>query len=257
MDPRTIYHNLNPHPALEAGPDSDQPTTPSVASENEVIYRQLLIQGTLAILLPTEDLQNAPLRILVGDIIADLIIGQAVAEKVCEGWFLASAITKAIAVLKASHVSIASPESPENESKARLERFGLLDTDHVEKTTLVSSSQPRVVTTFWLIMHWSYLGVTAIWFITQGIFHARHLPNRYRPAPSAGGSLKASPALLVSDQPDQSPRPVLAYSISKFCSTLIRLNDRMPWLGSAIQFCQHVLLAGSGQLATTNSVFDR
>lgn len=256
IDPRATYHSLNPHPALEPVPIVSNGHIALGPTQEERAYRQLLVNGTLAVLLPTEDLQNAPLRILVSDIIADLILGQVVAEKVCEGWFIHDAIVKAVAFSKQRMEPRSSGKQLHDDPKTRLEQYGLLNTDNDSKPQK-TLDRSNITKWFWLILQWMYLAATSLRFVMQGLSSARHLPKRLRPSSSSSGSLKASPATPIADNYDQSPRPVLAYGASNFVSTLIRLPDRMPWLSGTITFGQHILLAGSGQLAATNSVLDR
>ena len=71
--PWPVYHALNPHPALSPIPNPNDPDACAEQSANETLYFQLLVQGVLAVLLPTEDLENDCLRTLVGDGIADLV----------------------------------------------------------------------------------------------------------------------------------------------------------------------------------------
>ena len=72
-------------------------------ARNEAMYRQLLVQGALAALLPTEDLENACLRTLVADVIADTILEKSIGGKVSESWFLWSMVSKAVAAHQSVH----------------------------------------------------------------------------------------------------------------------------------------------------------
>lgn len=60
-DFETIFHNLQPHPAL---------TSPETESD----YLRLVADGFLAVLLPTEDLNSDCERTLVREILASLIL---------------------------------------------------------------------------------------------------------------------------------------------------------------------------------------
>ena len=62
--------------------------------ENEAAYRQLLVHGVLAVLLPTEDLENSCLTALVGQIFSEMIIGNGIGGKASEPWLLWEGITK-------------------------------------------------------------------------------------------------------------------------------------------------------------------
>jgi len=60
-DFETIFHNLQPHPALSS-------------PENEADYLRLIADGCLAVLLPTEDLDSDCERTLIREILASLIL---------------------------------------------------------------------------------------------------------------------------------------------------------------------------------------
>ncbi|KOS18322.1 PXA domain protein 1 [Escovopsis weberi] len=81
VDPNEVYHSICPLPALSPVPRADDPTTSALQDENETAYRQLLVQAVLAILLPTEDLENPYLTAIVSQILSELIIGNTVAKK--------------------------------------------------------------------------------------------------------------------------------------------------------------------------------
>ena len=85
---REIYHTLVPHPALTPVPRETDPSTILEQARNEESWRQLLVQGVLAVLLPTEDLENGCLRALVAEIFSDMILGNGVSGKACKPWLL-------------------------------------------------------------------------------------------------------------------------------------------------------------------------
>ena len=100
-DPRVIYHSLTPHPALSSIPEPSKPLEVTEQSEHEVQYRQLLVRSALAVLLPTEDLENACLRTLVADVVGETILGSAIGGKLSEGYFVWSIISKLAELVKA------------------------------------------------------------------------------------------------------------------------------------------------------------
>ena len=100
-EPRLIYHSLWPTPALSPVPGKNDPASVLIQKENEAAYRQLLVEGVLAILLPTEDFENDCLTSLVGQIISEMILGNGIGEKACEPWLLWEGITKMAEVIQA------------------------------------------------------------------------------------------------------------------------------------------------------------
>ncbi|KAI6783838.1 uncharacterized protein J7T54_001714 [Emericellopsis cladophorae] len=91
--PRQVYHSLCPLPFMEPVPQHNEPeSTVAEQEQNESAYRQLLVQGVLTVLLPTEDLENPCLTSLVGQIFSELIIGNIVAKKAAQPWMLWEAI---------------------------------------------------------------------------------------------------------------------------------------------------------------------
>ncbi|RYZ32624.1 MAG: hypothetical protein EOP01_00570, partial [Propionibacteriaceae bacterium] len=67
-------------------PTESVPSATVEQRENESAWRQLLVQGVLAVLLPTEDLENGCLRALVAEIFAEMILGNGISGKACESW---------------------------------------------------------------------------------------------------------------------------------------------------------------------------
>lgn len=81
-------------------PTETDPSSVLEQQQNEAAWRQLLVQGTLAVLLPTEDLENACLRTLVAEVFSELILGNGIGGKACDGWLLWEALTKIIQTLR-------------------------------------------------------------------------------------------------------------------------------------------------------------
>ncbi|TQS32233.1 hypothetical protein Golomagni_07458, partial [Golovinomyces magnicellulatus] len=99
MNPREAYHAMCPLPQLSPVPRDDMPSTKEEQLKNEAEYRQLLVQAILAILLPTEDLENPCLTSLVEQIFSELIIGNNIANKASQPWLLYECICIAARVL--------------------------------------------------------------------------------------------------------------------------------------------------------------
>ncbi len=112
QNPRQIYHSLWPFPPLSPVPDVSSQNSEQL--ENEAAYRELVVQGVLAILLPTEDLENDCLTSLVGQIFSEMVIGGGIGEKACEPWLLWEGITKTAEAIQA--------QLPKSNAQVRVKR---------------------------------------------------------------------------------------------------------------------------------------
>ena len=213
-------------------------------------------------LLPTEDLDNTCLRTLVGDIVADLILGQGISAKACEGWFVHNAMTKVAEVIRAHLKPKATGEEIEVEARSRLERFGLLSSkDEKEQLHSPTKHQSLLGALFWRILQYGYLLSLFIRFVLSGLSQARYLPPRSRSGLSpdyvtkgevASKSPSASSASLGSTH-----RPIVAYRLFTLISTLLDLSTRMPWLTGLLSICQHFTISGPGRFGRTDSLLDK
>lgn len=241
-DPQVIYHNLHPHPGLSPVPDRTQPATVEEQLWHETEYRQLLVQGALAVLLPTEDLENACLRTLVADVIGDTILGNAFGGKVCEGWFIWTSITKIVEAVKARMEPDDTTSTIEIGSRSRLEKFGLLSSEGPENTSVRnrSSGGSAVSTILWSILQCGYLTFVALRFVIVGVVAASSKPPRCSPSTNMSGEKHAPIANTM-----EPPRPILAFRVFSLFSTLFDLPLRMPWLSGSLSLIQHHLLTGA------------
>lgn len=260
-----MYHELNPHPGLSPVPDSTDPDTVIAQSENEAVYRHLLANGTLAVLLPTEDLENSSLRTLVGDILADLILGKEVAGRICEGLFFWEIITK-IATTAVQRKEKEDAQGSSNDAATnQLERFGLLSAQD-ERANAHSASQPKVVVWTWNVLHGLYFSYLILRFIATGLFRVASNPRKGFPhgtgvpfpavTPGHQGKRDTESPLSSSDGGARK-RPVLDYRLFPMASQLLGVPRRMPWLSGVLALSQHMILAGPGRLGDTDGVLDR
>lgn len=247
---REIYHALNPHPGLSPVPDPSDANSVAQQRDSEAIYRRLLVNGVLTVLLPTEDLENACLRTLLSDILSDLILGNQVSERVCEGWFVWETTTKLLDMLSRDkdgrEAGAAETKSPRPN---RLHQFNLLgNTDNDNDTT---SSQPSGW--IWLILQYAFYAYVTLRFIVVGLFRkasSSTLNPSLRPPDSFVN--KSTTKYAVTGK-----RPVLDYRLFGMLSQLLDLSRRMPWLGGLIALFQYLILAGPGKVGETGSVLDR
>ena len=249
---------MHPHPALSLVPVSTNTPAVSEHPEQEVEYRQLLVQGALAILLPTEDLENPCLRTLVADVLAESILGNAVGGKVCEAWFIWDSITKLVQVVKAKVEPRATAQQLKSDTRSRLEKFGLLaDKRKEEKISQAVTSHPTFASTFWRLLQIGYLIFILVRFVMLGLKAARSQPPR---------CLRVSDTPVVNEPPPidkaveahlQPPRPILSFRMFPLVSALLNLPSRMPWLNGSVELLQHQVMHGAVRIGATNGILDQ
>ena len=208
---------MNPHPAL------DPNVSPEEQAEAATVYRQLLIQGALACLLPTEDLQNTSLRILVTDIIADLILGRAINDKLCESWFVHGMVSKVVETITARAQPKVTGAEIQADARGRLEKFGLLSAQSENQpANSPKTHQSQLGGWFWAGLQYVYLAYLSLRFFVIGMMQSRrHTLAKARD--DSGSDLM-----------------ILNYRLFTAISTLLSASGRMPWLFSLLSFWQHV-----------------
>lgn len=249
VDSRAIYHALWPLPQLSPIPDLDKPDTIFEQAENEVAYRQLLVQGVLAVLLPTEDLENECLTSLVGEILSEMIIGGVVAKKVSEPWMIWTGLTILSDVLK------------RKQSDARASRIARGDSAGHGARGL---SIPWL---FWSLVHYLFAFTTFVRVFVMTLATSRTLPSRGRVLAlskeeltrhnSASEGTKTS-AYSSAESSSEAPKtPILAFGIWSTVSNWLEMDKRMPWLCGNLSMAQWLAIAGPGRVAGFDGVVDR
>ncbi|KAJ6144429.1 PX-associated sorting nexin 13 [Penicillium chermesinum] len=256
---RALYHELNPHPGLSPVPNDDDPDTITRQDENEAVYRRLLANGMLAILLPTEDLENSSLRTLVGDIIADLILGKEVGDRICKGVFFYELIIKFTMIVR-NRKDPKDSGAAEDATPNRLEKFGLLSSEEPSRAQ-VPTGESQFMAWIWLILHALYLFYVSLRFIVTGLSRVASNPGLGSSHGAAVPSPTATSGLPKSD-PGSSEnvagrRPVLDYGAISMASTVFEIPKRMPWTSGLLALGQHLILTGPGRLGNTDGILDR
>ncbi|RFU35792.1 hypothetical protein B7463_g619, partial [Scytalidium lignicola] len=293
-NPRQIYHCLWPLPALSPVPDKHNPDPAIVEdqAENEAAYRQLLVQGVLAILLPTEDLENECLTSLVSQILSEMILGGGIGGKASEPWLLWEAFTKIAETIQA-HMPKSKAEVRARRSKSLSIRDAKnLDYLHDAATTTTTTGaekglDSKVATvgsksfmtgknwsfqkTFWLILQYLFVGFAAIRFVIITIANSSSLPSRIPSSTRRGESTSSSAsesraAKSTSTETSSTSSggrtpplkvPIVKMKIWTCLSSLLLLDARMPWLSATIAMLQWGALIGPGQIANTDGTIDR
>ena len=208
-----------------------------------------MAQGALAVLLPTEDLENICLRTLVGDILADLILGNEVSARMCEGPFLWETVAKIIEAEK-KEVHDALKETDQGQED-QLKKFGLLSTMEEPKTN-PPDSQSRVSALIWSVLNAIYLAYVAFCFVATGLVRVTSSPSASQSTPPSHGN---ETPRLSGDVTGK--RAVLNYRLSGMISQLLDVPRRMPWLTGMLALIQYIMLAGPGKLGDTDNAIDR
>lgn len=273
-NPRSVYHTLRPHPALSPVPIESDPTSVLEQRQNEAAWRQLLVQGVLVVLLPTEDLENGCLRVLVAEIFAEMILGNGISDKACEGWLLWEGITRIAEVLQADTEKEASSNQRKPEqTKSRLERYGLLSSSVEKAAEPVKPSVPNgrpsheelsVSGLFWLVVQYAFLACNAMRAVIIALATSSSLPPRSVtgvsvPSPMDQGrqSLPQKVDSTAFDGHPASKRPIVSMRLWSCTSGLLELDVRMPWLSGLVSLLHWGAVAGPGRVGDTDGVLDK
>lgn len=230
--------------------------------ENEANYRQLLIQGVLAVLLPTEDLDNECLTALVGQILSEMILGGGIGGKACERWLLWEGITKIAEVVQS--------QLPKSKARVRHERSNsdLVDPgslDLTRRSTKGWNAGISLQKTFWLVLQYGFLAFTAIRSLIITLATASSLPSRIAPMTKSTISATSQALLENSEALDPSPRersltvkqPILKMKLWSCVSNILDLDIRMPWISGTLSMFQWAALTGPGEIGNTDGMLDK
>lgn len=223
----------------------------------------MLVQSLLVILLPSEDLQNDCFRSLAEEILAEMIIGNIISNRLCQPWALWELITNIVQSTKASRPRSAESDAPHTvhdnngglgssdrspRNKSRLAQFGLLSNplsiDQQSNNRLPSTDKPRfkaLTDTLWSIIGCIVLLFTMIRSLLVIVSSFSKLPARMEYLNTRG--LK--------------PRPIMSMGIWSAVTNLIEVPIRMPWLSGVVCLAKVAVLSGPGRVAGPDSKLDR
>lgn len=210
-------------------------------------YRQLLVQGVLAVLLPTEDLENDCLTSLVGQIFSELIIGGVIAKKASEPWMILEGLAILARVIRQKVSAVDESQAGGRVgSKSHDDARGML-----------------VQRLFWSMIRWAFAAFAFVRFLFVSIAMARSLPSRRqyvslaKQMPRYDETQEALDPDGTASSPEPIMRPVLAFGVWAAVSNLIELDGRMPWLSGALSMLQWAAMMGPGQVARQDGILDR
>ena len=229
-------------------------------------------------LLPTEDLENGCLQALVAEIFAEMILGNGISGKACEGWVLWEGITRIGEVLQHPGPEEEKHEANDDNSEqplSRLERYGLLVPPVEEQ---YGSSRPQLVHTerhqdtsmaaglmFWMVVQYVLLAGTALRAAIGFIATSSSLPMRCAVVASGLSTAEAGhhqhPPLELANQAEKQlltyKRPIISMKLWSCASQFVELETRMPWLSGLISMLRWGALGGPGRVGNINGVLDR
>ncbi|ROT40399.1 hypothetical protein SODALDRAFT_247356, partial [Sodiomyces alkalinus F11] len=235
-DPREIYHALCPIAPLSPVPKPDDPQSVAKQKENETVYRQLLVQGVLAVLLPTEDLENECLTSLVGEIFSELIIGNVFINRLSQPWLIWECLIILTRVLGRKKGADSGKTGPEQQQSSRRTR------------------SPQTI--FWSFVQWLFLAFSWGRVVVLALASAPSLPARSHLAAdqkrraSKGGASSAA-------APPPEKVPVVTFKLWTCVSDLVELDARMPWLGGTLSMLQLAAVRGPWRPAGLDGPLDR
>ena len=197
---------------------------------------------------------------MVTDIIADLLLGRVIDDRLCKGWFLHETVSKVITAIKSRAQPQVTGAEMQADTRGRLEKFGLLSAkDDESANNSPGDRQSTFSAWFWMLLQCIYLAFLTVRLTVAGLMHARRLPPRWRsPAsPTSPATKTASPEAAPAFGNDPSSHLVLNYRLFAVVSTLLNLSRRMPWLEGSLCFMQYILTSGTVRLGTAESLLDK
>lgn len=188
----------------------------------------------LALLLPTEDLENGCLRTLLGDILGEMILGNWIGQSACEGRVWWEGIAKLAQTIREWMI---------REQPTRSPSLPALSPPSIADFTTAWMSQ-QLSTLLWQLIYYAFLILTVLRSTLIALFTSSSLPKR------SSSSSRTKPKSLPK-------RPILNMRIWSLTSNLLDLPTRMPWLEGLLQLFRHGFITGPGRMGDTDGVLDR
>ncbi|RAL59506.1 hypothetical protein DID88_006619 [Monilinia fructigena] len=242
VNPRQVYHSLWPFAPLSPVPLDEDPDTIKGQSKNEAAYRQLIVHGLLAVLLPTEDLENDCLTSLIGQIFSEMILGNGIGGKACEPWLLWEGIMKIAEAIQA--------RLPKSKAEVRVDRSNS------------EITRPNVLDIKAIVLQYLFLAFAAARIIIIAVATSSSLPSRIPPTRKPTGlSLpnedSEPPMNLPLTRAQPLKRPILKMKLWSCVSTLLDMDTRMPWLSATLSLLQWGTITGPGKIGDTDGMIDK
>ena len=259
-DLHQIYHSLHPLPALSPVPRAGDQASIQAQADNESAYRQLLVHGVLAVLLPTEDLENECLTSLVGQLLSELVIGNLVAGKLSEPWLIWELLIMATRLVSKKNDSV-HPDSVSNKTTSR-------DVSSTRAPAHESKPPWSAHQAFWSMVNGIFLlvGIIRLAFSIGALSWS--LPPRpnisiARAVPEISRDTQQKHPQSVSHQAGIGARTqpekiaVVDFQIWRCLGDIFEVEARMPWLLGTLSMMQWVALNAPGRVAAVDGTLDR
>ncbi|KAJ2992848.1 hypothetical protein NUW58_g2029 [Xylaria curta] len=255
-----IYHSLWPLPALSPVPRPDDPASAQAQANNESAYRQLLVHGVLAVLLPTEDLENECLTSLVGQLLSELIIGNLVVGKLSQPWLIWELLIMITRLIRKRNNS----GDPDTLGKAEMAQ----DRNNKDSSADTGWRSWSLQKAFWSFVNWVFLMARIIRLVISIVALSRSLPPRPHPAAirvadvmnrdiQQKESQSPSHEASISTRRQPAKVPIVEFNAWRCVGDILEIGTRMPWLQGALSMMQWIALQGPGRVAALNGMLDR
>ncbi|KAI0526229.1 PXA domain-containing protein [Xylaria bambusicola] len=255
-----IYHSLCPLPALSPVPRVDDPASIQSQADNETAYRQLLVHGVLAVLLPTEDLENECLTSLVGQILSELVIGNLVANKLSEPWLIWELLIMTTRLVRKKNDS--------NDSDNLLKKTNVQGLYNTGVSTSVNKRSWVPYQIFWSIVNGIFLAIGMIRLALSIGALSWSLPPRPNISTIRGGeemnrdtqrkqpkSVSREAAIETHIQSERIA--IVNFHIWQCIGDIFEVEARMPWLRGTVSMMQWIALNVPGRVAAVDGTLDR
>jgi hypothetical protein len=220
------------------------------------------VQGTLAVLLPTEDVRSAALRALAQEILAETILGGVVLGKMAESAVVWDMITNGINAARrqrgadnGERVEKDGGEGRSTAGSSRLDQYGLLsgpaqaeETDAVvAKKQTIAQTASSLAATLLAALNYGLLLLLALRAAAPALLAAKSLP------------LRASVRASVDPQHHEraKERAVLEMGAWSLAASATEFRERMPWLAGLLALAQQATVDGPAAVGRADGRLDR
>lgn len=217
----------------------------------------MLVEAVLAIILPTEDLENGCLTSLVGQIFSEMILGNGISGKASEPWMLWEGITKVAQVTKTKLPHTKAQKRADMTANTNLEKAPEGTEGWIRRIRLSAQKW------FWLVLQYAFTAFISIRFIIVTIAKSSSLPPRNppytalkRPSIQPDAPKPTSSSSSVGGQSIRC-QPLITMRIWSCVSNLLDLDRRMPWVGGSMSLLQWAALRGPGVVGVIDGSIDK